>query len=203
MRHDFLDRYSRLPSPVHRLGAGIKLLATLSLVICVVLAPPGWLWFYAGAILLLGGYAVLSTVPIGFIIKRLLLLEPFVLGVAVLAVLQPNGWDIVLRIVTKSTICLLTVILLSNTTPFSEILTVLKRIRVPSLLVTVLALMYRYIFVLIDETERMQRARKSRTFSRERWHPWKTYATVVGQMFVRSSERAERIYAAMSARGWK
>jgi cobalt/nickel transport system permease protein len=94
-------------------------------------------------------------------------------------------------------------ILLSNTTPFDELLRVLRRARVPALLITTLALMYRYLFVLIDETERMGRARASRTFTRQRRQAWKTLATVIGQLFVRSTERAERIYAAMCARGWK
>ena len=63
--------------------------------------------------------------------------------------------------------------------------------------------MYRYLFVLIDEAERMQRARRSRTFTSERSHVWKSLAALVGQLFVRSTERAERIYAAMCARGWR
>jgi cobalt/nickel transport system permease protein len=63
--------------------------------------------------------------------------------------------------------------------------------------------MYRYLSVLVDEAERMQRARASRTFTRRRSHLWQSLGTVLGQLFVRSTERAERIYAAMCARGWK
>jgi cobalt/nickel transport system permease protein len=74
---------------------------------------------------------------------------------------------------------------------------------VPGLLVTTLALMHRYLFVLANEMERMRRARLSRTFTRRRRVRWQTLATVVGQLFVRASERAERIYDAMCARGWK
>ena len=105
----------------------------------------------------------------------------------------------------RSTLCLLTMVLLSNTTPFSAILQVLRRVRVPGLFVTTLALMYRYLFVLVNEAERMHRARASRTFTRKssRHHLWRALGTVIGQLFVRSTERAERIYAAMLARGWK
>ncbi|MEI8197996.1 MAG: energy-coupling factor transporter transmembrane component T, partial [Phycisphaerae bacterium] len=86
-----------------------------------------------------------------------------------------------------------------------------RRLRVPALLVTTLALMYRYLFVLVDESQRMRRARQSRTFAASGsgatravggWRSWRTLATVVSQLFVRASERAERIYAAMCARGW-
>jgi cobalt/nickel transport system permease protein len=123
--------------------------------------------------------------------------------VALVNALQPaarGGWVVV---AAKSTICLLTIILVSNTTPFSQILRVLKAVRVPGLLITTLALMHRYLFVLVEEAERMRRARASRTFTRSRWLTWKSLATVVGQLFVRSTERAERIFDAMCARGWK
>jgi len=63
--------------------------------------------------------------------------------------------------------------------------------------------MYRYLFVLVDEAQRMKRARASRTFTVRRGRSWRTLATVVSQLFIRASERAERIYGAMCARGWK
>jgi cobalt/nickel transport system permease protein len=94
-------------------------------------------------------------------------------------------------------------ILLSNTTPFSSLLLTMKRLGVPRLLVTILALLYRYLFVLIDEAERLHRARASRTFSTSRTKKWQMLASLIGQLFVRSTERAERIYSAMTARGWK
>jgi cobalt/nickel transport system permease protein len=69
-------------------------------------------------------------------------------------------------------------------------------------LVEVIALMYRYIFVLIDEAERMQRARVSRTFVKQKTLFWKNQGSIIGQLFVRSYERGERIYSAMRARGF-
>ena len=203
MRHDFLDRYSRLDSPIHRLPASVKFAVALALVLTTVLMPlTVWLYFaLVGALLLVVASA--SRIPIGFLAKRLLLLEPVVLGVAVLAWLQPNGSVILATIIVKSTLCLFTMILLSNTTPFAALLAVLRQVRFPALLITTLALMYRYLFVLVDEAERMQRARASRTFTKQRAHVWKSLATIIGQLFVRSTERAERIYAAMCARGWK
>jgi cobalt/nickel transport system permease protein len=147
--------------------------------------------------------AALSRIPPGFLLKRVLLLEPFVLGVALLAVFQPGGWRLMLLLIVRCTLCLLTMILLSNTTPFAELLRVLKKVHVPALMITTLALMYRYIFVLADEALRMRRARMSRTFVAKRRWQWQTLATVISQLFVRASERAERVYAAMCARGWQ
>jgi len=203
MRHDFLDRYSRMESPTHRAPAWLKVAGSLLVVLITVVSPlSAWGWFVFAALSLIA-VAWISRVPPAFLLKRLLLLEPVVLGVALLTLFQPGGLFIFSGIVVKSTICLSTMILLSSTTPFSELLLVLRRLRLPDLLITTLALMYRYLFVLADEAERMHRARASRTFVQRRWHGWKSLALLISQLFIRSTERAERIYAAMLARGWK
>lgn len=203
MRHDFLDKWSRLDSPVHRTPAALKLTLALATVVTTVVTPlaDGWLFVSVAAFLM--SIAVVSRIPPTFLLRRLILLEPFVVGVAVLTAFQPGGMEVALSIAIRSTLCLGTMILLTNTTPFADLLAVFRRVRMPALLITVLALMYRYLFVVIDEAERMHRARKSRTFTKEKAHVWASLASLVGQLFVRSTERAERIYAAMCARGWR
>ncbi len=210
MHHDFLDRYSRLDSPVHRLPAALKLvLALIFILVTMALPLTAWEWFI-GLLATLVAIAALSHIPWLFLLKRLLFLEPFILGVAVLTLFQPNGGRVFATIFVRSTLCLLTMVLLSNTTAFAAILQVLRRMRVSTLLITTLALIYRYLFVLVDEAERMYRARASRTFAPKtfgnhahRIHLWQILGTVIGQLFIRSTERAERIYAAMLARGWR
>jgi cobalt/nickel transport system permease protein len=203
MRHDFLDRYSRLDSAIHRLPTTVKLIGSLCIVIATVTVhfSQGWFFVITAGILLI--IAALSTISWRFIFGRLLMLEPFALGIALMSLFQEHGGLVFLSILTKSSLCLFTAILLSNTTPFSELLQTLTRFGLPKLLVTVLALMYRYLFVLIDEAERLNRARSSRTFASGRLRKWRSMASLIGQLFVRSTERAERIFAAMSARGWK
>ena len=202
MRADLLDRWSCADSRIHRLPAALKLAVALAIVIVTVVLPVGrWDAFSVIALLLIA-VAAASRVPGRFILRRLVTLEPLALGVAGLAMFQPHGGRIFVTMLAKTTLCLLTMILLSSTTPFSALLEVMKRARVPDILVSILALMYRYLFVLVDEAQRMRRARASRTFRPGRWWRWRALATVIGQLFVRSTERAERIYAAMIARGW-
>ena len=203
MRHDFVDRFSRLASPVHKLPASAKFLAALAIVLTVVSVPMSFPLVHACIALALVAIASTSRIPPGFLIRRLLLLEPFAVGAALLSLFQTNGPAVFAALVIKSTLCLLTMILLANSTPFSDILDLLKRWHLPALLVTTLALMYRYLFLLIDELERMNRARASRTFVASRRRSWHILGTVIGQLGVRSTERAERIYAAMRARGWR
>jgi len=203
MRHDFLDRYSRIDSPVHRLPAAIKLLAALAAVLATVAAPPSMPWLMAPTAIFLLAAAAVSRLPWRFLAVRMLTLEPLVCGVAAMALFQPGGWRLMLILVAKCSLCLFAVVLLSNTTAFSDLLRVLKAVRVPGLLVTTMALAYRYLFVLVDEAQRMKRARLSRTFVSGRAGAWRAAATVIGQLFARATERAERIYAAMCARGWR
>lgn len=197
-----LDQYADLGSPVHRAPPAVKVIGLVVCVSVVALAPPRFAVFAAvGACLL--AVAAASRVPPGFLLRKLLLLEPFVLGIVLMTLFQPDGLLRFSVALTRSTLCLFASILLAATTPFSDFLAVLRSWRFPPYLVTTLALTYRYLFVLVDEAQRMRRARDARTFRRGHASRWKTLSTVVAQLFVRSTERAERIHAAMCARGWK
>ncbi len=204
MKFQLLEhRHQHRDTVIHRAPAELKLGLGLLFIILTVSLSPTVVGYYLGVAVTLVGIIALSRIPPMFLLKRLLLLAPFVLGVVALNAFRPEQRAHWVLLVARSTICLLIVILVSNTTPFSEVLRVLRRVRIPGLLITTIALMHRYLFVLVEETQRMSRARASRTFTaRQRWH-WPVIASVAGQLFIRASERAERIYAAMSARGFK
>jgi cobalt/nickel transport system permease protein len=203
LRDRLLSPYQHGSSPVHRLPASVKLLAAVGCVLLVVLLPRDMWWAYGVVAAGLAAVAAAARADLRAMLIRLLLLEPFVLGIALLALLRPGGVPLFLSMLTKSTLCLATMILLTATTRFSDLLAVLWRARVPALLVTSLSLMHRYLFVLVEEMERMQRARRSRTFVAGRSAAWRDSAQVAGQLFLRTSQRAERVYLAMCARGWK
>jgi cobalt/nickel transport system permease protein len=195
--------HPRRGSAMARLPAGVKLGVALGMIVGTVLAPPGAAGWYVTMAMALAAAVALGRVPVVFLLKRLLWLSPFVLSVGLVNAFQPGARGSWQTVAMKSAICLLTVIVVSNTTPFSHILRVLREARVPGLLITTIALMHRYLFVLVEEADRIRRARASRTFARQRGARWQALSTVVGQLFVRASERAERIYDAMCARGWK
>jgi len=203
MRHDFFDRFSRLDSSIHHLPSSLKLLFSFGIIFTTVIVPVyyQWVFFVFFTILILVSF--MSKIPWRFIGGRILFLEPFALGIAVLSLFQHNGFAIFLSILIKSTLCLFTIILFSNTTPFSEILVIFRRIGIPALLIKILALTYRYLFVLIDEAVRLRRARDSRMFVIRRSRIWLSLTSLMGQLFIRSTERSERIYTAMISRGWK
>ena len=182
--------------------AGLKVATTVGFIVIVTLVPasrPGWL--LVAAILLLAALVV-ARIDFAVLLRRLLWLSPFVAGTALAAALGGHGLDLHI-LAARSGLCLVAALLLAQTTPFSDLLAVLRAAGVPALLITTLTLMHRYLFVLGDEASRMTRARAARTFTSRRWFAWLGAASVVGQLFVRASERAERVYDAMCARGWK
>ena len=80
----------------------------------------------------------------------------------------------------------------------------LNRLRVPDKIVHLLLMTYRYVFVLEQEYQRLMRAVKIRGFQpATNLHTYRTYAYVVGMLFVRAAERAERVQQAMLCRGFK
>lgn len=201
MQRSYLDRYSRLRSPVHALPPAIKLVWSAALVLIVLLFPR-WPVFLAvlGILVIL---AALSRIPPLFLVRRMALLEPVIVILAAANLFRPDGWEAFGLTLTRSTLALFVMVLFANVTPFDEALEILRRLRLPPTFITVLALLYRYLFVLIDEADRMQRARMARTVDRRRRHIWPLLGTIIGELFVRSTERAERIHNAMQARGWR
>jgi cobalt/nickel transport system permease protein len=217
LKHAFLDEYSGLRSPVHRLDPRAKLLGFAVLIVVCVTTPPG---LYAAFAAYLGLELVLlwlSRLPLKHVARRMLIVLPFILVVAAFIPffdkgggsynlgpvrISAHGLLVLWNVAAKSTVSVLAVILLSSTTPFADLLRGMERLRMPRLLVALLSFTYRYIFVLVDEAQRMRRARDSRGWSGK----WLWQAKVIGHMiaalFLRSYERGERVYAAMLARGY-
>ena len=188
---------------VERTPPRARLAAAFLLIAFTALLPrrPG-LFYLAPAAVLLALWP-LCRMPVGYALRRLLVAEVFILGIALLSLFTPSAAPIFLAAILKSNLCVLTMLLLTWSTPFHEILRVLRGLRLPTVMLTTLALMCRYLPVLAEETKRMERARASRTFSRRRRLAWGNLTLIIGQLFIRSADRAERIYLAMCARGWK
>jgi cobalt/nickel transport system permease protein len=77
-------------------------------------------------------------------------------------------------------------------------------------LVSIIAFMYRYLFVLVDEVERLLRARTSRSARLPGVRgggglAWRAGVTghMAGQLLIRSLDRSDRVFQAMQARGYR
>jgi len=120
-----------------------------------------------------------------------------------LAIHRP-GVTLAARITLKSNAILLAFIALIATMPFATLGHALHRLRVPDKLVHLLLMTYRYIFVIEQEYKRLLRAAKIRGFQPgTNINTYRTFAFVIGMLFVRSVARAERVHQAMLCRGFK
>jgi len=226
MHAHFLDPYQDLNSPVHRLDARAKLVLVVGFILTMSLTPVGaWPVFILLLALVLSA-ELLSELGIGFYLKRALLALPFVMAALPIlftsqgeaVALLPLGLSITypgierfLSIALKSWISVQAAILLASTTTFPDILTAMRALRLPRLLVAIIGLMWRYLFVIVDEVLRMLRARQARSgeVSGGTNRPggavlWRARVTggMAGSLLLRSIDRSDRIYNAMLSRGY-
>jgi cobalt/nickel transport system permease protein len=208
MRLDFLAHYNRREGPLHRLDARAKLLATVAFVVSVVATPVGAWQILAAEGLALAFVLGLSGARPADLLGRWLGLLALVGFLAVMvAMAHPErarlGLAAVsLAIVARNSLALLAVLVLASVTPLLKLLTALRRLGMPPVLVATLQFMCRYMYVLTDELDRMSKARRARTFRRSGRLDWGLLTGLIGVLFLRALERGERVHAAMVARGW-
>jgi len=225
MHINTFDHYQAHGSPVHRLDPRVKVLLTLLFILSTALLPDGAWGTYLFSWLLVISLSAVAGIHPWFLVKRAFLILPFLLAAVTVIFTLPGqtlwtgplglvvsdaGLVRFLSIVMRSWISLQMAILLTATTRFPDILHALRHLKVPAVLVSILAFMYRYLFVMADEATRLLRARASRSAQlpgqrsgRTLWWRAKVAGNLVGQLFIRSIERSDRVYLAMLARGYQ
>jgi cobalt/nickel transport system permease protein len=112
------------------------------------------------------------------------------------------GLMILWNIAIKSMLSVWAMSILVLSTSYPDLLSGLARLRIPRLFVQILSFMLRYFDVLADELSRMRTARASRTVKSRRTFEIRALANMIALLFIRSYERAERVYLAMCSRGY-
>jgi cobalt/nickel transport system permease protein len=205
MEHAFLDKYCDLDSIIHRLDPRTKIVSLFLYVIFVVLTKPYDFFQFIMYLMIIFIIIFISKVPLNYIIKKSLLVFPFVLLTIIFIPFYKKGSPgliIIWNVLIKSWLCVLAMITLSSTTKFSNFLNGLKLLKVPKILVILLSFMYRYIFVLLDETMRIEQARNSRYFGGKLLKQIRVFGNIIGILFIRTYERTERIFQSMLSRGF-
>ena len=225
MHIHFLDPYRPRPSLIHRMDPRVKFVLTLAFILAVALTPLGAWPVYILLFSIALSVEILSELGVGNVLKRSTLALPFALaalpvvftvkGLPLLTLgpltLTQDGLGRFIGIAAKSWISVQMTIVLASSTPFPDLLLAMRAVKIPRLLVAILGLMWRYLFVMADEALRLIRARQARS-----GHPatpgarmggsiaWRARVTggMAGNLFLRSFERADRIYAAMASRGY-
>jgi len=219
VHHSSIDRYAGLESPVHRLDSRAKLVATLVFTAAAISEPrtefAGLLPYLVPPLAVI----LISGVPLRFVLLRMLIVSPFALIVAVFnPIFEPEPvtvvlgpWSATIRlgfvtggaIVLKFLVSVMTLLALATTTRLHSLAGAMSSLGLPRLLSMQVAFLYRYLFVVMDEFERRRRAVDVRTVGRIGFGSRARAAgSALAGLFARTLDRAERITAAMCARGF-
>lgn len=210
-----LDSLAAADTPLHRLDPRAKLLTTALFIICVVsfgkyeisrLLP-----FFIYPALLIG----LGNLPLGFLFRKLLLVSPFIIFIGIFnpwldrtvllqlgAINITGGWISFASLLLRFTLTVGAALILIASTGFATFCMALEKLAAPRIFAVQLLLLYRYLFILISEAIRMKRAHALRAFNHQTAITFKVFLQMMGNLLLRTIDRATRIHMAMLSRAF-
>ncbi|MDZ5255230.1 cobalt ECF transporter T component CbiQ [Clostridium sp. LIBA-8841] len=91
---------------------------------------------------------------------------------------------------------------ISLTTPMIDVISVLSKLKIPSFLIELISLVYRFIFIILETSEMMFISQKSRLGYRDIRTSYKSLGALASTLFIRSFKRANDLYTALESRGY-
>lgn len=219
--HEHAEKLHLTSSFVSELDPRVKILSVIYFIffISVLGADLRLSFCLFGLILLL--LAVLSKIPLSVFAKRYLIILPFLIIIIALLPFSKEGKEIFslnfkflnlhitdlglksfLNIFVKSFLSISSLIILSATTSFPDVIKALKSLKIPLMIIIILSFMYRYLYLMIEEVKKMKMAIDARDFGKNRIIRFKALAGSIAVFFLRSYERSESIYYAMVSRNF-
>jgi cobalt ABC transporter, permease protein CbiQ len=209
-----LDHLATQDSVVHRLDARVKVLITTIFLVCVVsfdkYVIAGMFPFALFLVVVLG----LGSIPSGFVVNKLILVAPLALLIGLFnpvydqqplvqigAVTISGGWISLCSLLLRFCLTVGAMLALIATTGFNAVCMALTQLGMPAVFAVQLLLLHRYIFVLIEEGRRLDRARRIRSFQ-GRGLGIRTFGPLAGSLLLRAVDRSQRIHLAMRCRGF-
>jgi cobalt/nickel transport system permease protein len=210
----YLDTLSYQDSPIHRLDPRVKIVITLVFIVMVVsfnkYAITGLMPFIIFPVAMIA----LGNLPPAFILRKMLWAAPFAVFIGIFNPLLDRqivlhlgpvgisgGWISFASIMVRFILTVSAALILIATTGFTTVCMALERMGVPKSFATQLLFLYRYIFVLGDEAARLTRARALRSFN-GKGMGIKVFGHMIGQLLLRTLDRAQRLHTAMLCRGF-
>jgi len=216
-----IDRYAGISSPIHRWDPRLRLVSIFALIFSVIL-------LYNLQLVVIGMiFAIILTciskIPLSFVLSRMKLVFIFVIpffviipftvigdGVEIASfggiTLSYRGIEYVkfaALIVLKALTAVMLIFPMIGTSRMDITIKALEGLHLPNKLVQMFAFTYRYIFVLDDEFTRMDRSLASRGFKRRgNLYTLTTISKAIAMLFVKSYERADRVFYAMRSKGY-
>lgn len=210
-----MDALAPEDSPIHRIHPLCKLLVTILYIVAVVSFPK---YDFSGLIVMLL-YPVLlfqiTGIPVRLCFHKLRFVLPLVCAVGIVnpfldrtPLLSLGGLTIsggvvsMLVLMMKGVFSLMASFLLIATTSIDSLCAALRKIHVPAVITTLLLLTYRYIGVMLEEVSVMTQGYSLRSPGQKGIHI-SAWGSFLGQLLLRSMDRAAELYNSMLLRGFK
>lgn len=210
----WLDRLASRNTLLRRIDPRAKLLATLAFIVTVL----SYDRYQIVPQLPLAAFPLLLTamgdVPSKFILRKLLIVSPFAVLVGLFNPLFDRevvmtvgsfhitgGWVSFASILVRFALTVGATIAMIAGTGIHSTCRGLERLGVPSVFTVQVLMLYRYLFVLVEDGSRMALARAMRSVGR-RGLGMRVYGTMLGSLLLRTLDRAQRVHAAMCCRGF-
>jgi cobalt/nickel transport system permease protein len=219
VKHEFFDHHREGDSLVHQFDPRFKLTMMVLFILVVLLIPArqGQLFLYYICIPIF--LALASKISIFHFLSKILKIYPMILIISIFIPFFSSGNDLLFQwgflkvyknglekffmINVKSFLAIAMSVVLTTTTDMSRLLRGMEKLKIPPITISILAFMYRYIFLLVDEVEKMIMAFQSRYLKLSFLQRIKIFSQIIGILFIRTYERGERIYLAMESRGFR
>jgi cobalt/nickel transport system permease protein len=202
-------------SPAHALHPGAKLACALAFIVTVVSFPLQ----DVNSLLFMAFYPVLmlalSGIPPGPVLLRSLGALPFALAIGLGNIFYDRSPGFMLgsvritggmiscaSLAVKALLSVSAALILGATTPFASLCAALVRAGMPKLLALQFSMTRRYIAVLLGESSAMLAAYRLRSRRASKGVRLRDAGSFLGQLLLRSFDRAGRVYDAMRLRGF-
>lgn len=217
-----LDTYAYTNRWVHVNPSEKVFFALASMLVCLispsVVVPWAVLLLMAAAIVKGAGISMrvfmqLMTVPFSFILTGVLTIAfsvshnpgEFLFGLTLGSFTVGAGRADLLKagfILFKSLGAVSCLYFLSLTTPVLEVISVLRKLKVPALFLELMGLVYRFVFVLMDTTALIRMSQTSRLGYASAQNTFRSLSQLISSLFVRSFHRAGELATALMARNY-
>ena len=121
------------------------------------------------------------------------------LGIFNIAVTS-DGFDLGLLVFTRMLGGFTCMAFLSLTTPMAELFSVLELVKIPKIFLEIAMLMYRYIFIFLDEAINMYHSQETRLGYSSLKQSFKSLGMLGSNLFIESWIKGEQAYIAMESR---
>ena len=209
-----IDSYASGESLMHSLDPRCKTIVVVFYIVAVLsfslTSLTGIIFMWIFPIL----FSAMAGISYNTVFRKSLFVLPFILFIGIFNPIfnrEPllyvagipisRGWVEFVSIALRGLLTVQASLVLAMTSGFMKICQGLGRMGLPSIFTTQMLMVHRYLSVLLQEAASMDNARRSRGYGKKSYSP-RLWGIFIGQLLVRTVDRAEHIHRAMLSRGF-